>query len=310
MIERSALPGFVGRLREPRRFLQVVAGPRQVGKTTMVAQALARLGLPAHSASADSPGLQPLAWVAAQWEQGRALAVQHGHAVLVLDEIQKIPRWTEEVKRLWDEDSRQRRDLRVVVLGSAPLLIERGLTESLAGRLVHPCPPMPSCTAAATSASCAVPRTPRNWSHARTRWATVRWRSPTSVRSPAWCARMPRPSVLGLHLIVGAEMRCTHPVVKGADAAPARGWCCWRMSRRGYGNLSQWITVARRRAPKGAYLALMSDVEGKVPMRPRWPACPTAWRCWWPPMCCRRNPRPAHWGAATASRRCSPRRCG
>jgi len=135
MIERAALSGFMARLREPRRFLQVVAGPRQVGKTTMVAQALAQLaGVPAHSASADSPGLQPLSWVAAQWEQGRALVAQHGHAVLVLDEIQKIPRWTDEVKRLWDEDTRARHDLRVVVLGSAPLLIERGLSESLAGR--------------------------------------------------------------------------------------------------------------------------------------------------------------------------------
>jgi predicted AAA+ superfamily ATPase len=135
MIERAALSGFIARLREPRRFLQVVAGPRQVGKTTMVAQALAQLaGVPAHSASADSPGLQPLSWVALQWEQGRALAAQQGCAVLVLDEIQKIPRWTDEVKRLWDEDTRARRDLRVVVLGSAPLLIERGLSESLAGR--------------------------------------------------------------------------------------------------------------------------------------------------------------------------------
>jgi predicted AAA+ superfamily ATPase len=135
MIERAALSGFIARLREPRRFLQVVAGPRQVGKTTMVAQALAQLaGVPAHSASADSPGLQPLSWVAVQWEMARALAAQHGRAVLVLDEIQKIPHWTDEVKRLWDEDTRARRDLRVVVLGSAPLLIERGLTESLAGR--------------------------------------------------------------------------------------------------------------------------------------------------------------------------------
>jgi error-prone DNA polymerase len=54
-------------------------------------------------------------------------------------------------------------------------------------------------------------------------------------------------------------------------------------TRRGYGNLAQWITVARRRAPKGEYLALMSDLEGRCPNTPRsWPACPTAWRC-----CCR-----------------------
>lgn len=54
--------------------------------------------------------------------------------VLVLDEIQKIPGWSETVKRLWDEDTRAKRALKVVVLGSAPLLIAQGLTESLAGR--------------------------------------------------------------------------------------------------------------------------------------------------------------------------------
>ena len=104
MIERAALSGFVARLREPRRLLLVVAGPRQAGMTTPVAQPLEWLpDLPSHSASAYSPGPQPLAWVAAQWELGRGLAREHGRAVLVLDEIEKIPRWTEEVERLWEE---------------------------------------------------------------------------------------------------------------------------------------------------------------------------------------------------------------
>jgi predicted AAA+ superfamily ATPase len=60
-------------------------------------------------------------------------------AVLALDEAQKIPRWSETVKRLWDEDSRARRTLKVVLLGSSPLLMQHGLTESLAGRfeVVH-----------------------------------------------------------------------------------------------------------------------------------------------------------------------------
>ena len=55
-------------------------------------------------------------------------------AVLILDEIQKIPQWSEIVKKLWDEDTRNHQSLKVILLGSAPLLIERGLTESLAGR--------------------------------------------------------------------------------------------------------------------------------------------------------------------------------
>ena len=140
-IQRAILPAVIERLGEHRRFLQVVAGPRQVGKTTLVRQALTALAarrsgapLAQHSASADSPGLQSSTWVAKQWEMARALAQQAGACVLVLDEIQKLPNWTDEVKRLWDEDTAAGRDVRAVVLGSAPLLIARGLTESLAGR--------------------------------------------------------------------------------------------------------------------------------------------------------------------------------
>ena len=140
-IRRIALATFTARLQEPRRFLQVVAGPRQVGKTTLVRQALAALqqsplsaGIAQHSVSADNPGLAGSSWLTTQWETARALAAQAGACVLVLDEVQKLPNWTEEVKRLWDEDTRAGRDVRAVILGSAPLLIARGLTESMAGR--------------------------------------------------------------------------------------------------------------------------------------------------------------------------------
>jgi predicted AAA+ superfamily ATPase len=139
-IQRSVLASFCARLQEPRRFLQVVAGPRQVGKTTLVRQALAMLAqqpgkpMAQHSVSADNPGLAGSSWLSTQWETARALAQQAGASILVLDEVQKLPAWTEEVKRLWDEDTRTGRDVRVVVLGSAPLLIAQGLTESMAGR--------------------------------------------------------------------------------------------------------------------------------------------------------------------------------
>lgn len=125
---------LASRLREPRRFLQAVTGPRQVGKTTLVQQAVAESGLVARFASADEPALRDGVWIAQQWEAARAEAAAHGRAVLVLDEIQKIPSWSETVKRLWDDDARTGVPLHVVILGSAPLLLAQGLTESLAGR--------------------------------------------------------------------------------------------------------------------------------------------------------------------------------
>jgi len=124
------------RLVEPRRFIQVVAGPRQVGKTTLVRQVLARLNSPSSYVSADEPALRGNEWVAQQWDAARLAArpAGHGGAVLALDEIHKVPGWSETLKRLWDEDTAEGLSLRVVVLGSAPLLMQRGLGESLTGR--------------------------------------------------------------------------------------------------------------------------------------------------------------------------------
>ena len=124
------------RLQEPRRFLQVIAGARQVGKTTMVIQVAEKSGIPYRFASADQPTLRGPDWIEEQWDAARLLArgAERTGAVLIIDEAQKAPQWAEAVKRLWDEDTRDRLRLQVVVLGSAPLLLGRGLTESLAGR--------------------------------------------------------------------------------------------------------------------------------------------------------------------------------
>lgn len=121
--------------------MQVVTGARQVGKTTLVTQVVAKAGIPHVFASADEPTLRGPEWIEAQWEAGRLLLRDGDRrgALLVLDEVQKVPRWSDAVKRLWDADTRARRQLKVVLLGSAPLLLQRGLTESLAGRfeVVH-----------------------------------------------------------------------------------------------------------------------------------------------------------------------------
>ncbi len=138
MFQRPICKILQQRLNEPRRFIQVLTGPRQTGKTTLARQLLAESPLPSHYASADEPTLQGGVWVEQQWEiarlQTKAGGADRCEALLVLDEVQKIPHWSEQVKRLWDEDSAKGIPLKVILLGSAPLLIQRGLTESLAGR--------------------------------------------------------------------------------------------------------------------------------------------------------------------------------
>ena len=124
------------RLSGPRYFIQVVAGPRQVGKSTLVHQVLKDLGLEAHTVSADDPEAQSTAWIAREWDMARILAQRNKRkgAVLVIDEVQKVPRWSDVVKARWDEDSRKGIKLKVVLLGSSPLLMQQGLQESMAGR--------------------------------------------------------------------------------------------------------------------------------------------------------------------------------
>lgn len=120
---------------EPRRFMQIVLGPRQVGKTTAVTQALRGVGLSVVSGTADTPGLQSSQWLAEKWLEARGLHARSGApVVLFLDEIQKVADWAGWVKRFWDEDTLAGRDVRVVMTGSSPLLMQRGLSESLTGR--------------------------------------------------------------------------------------------------------------------------------------------------------------------------------
>ncbi len=125
---------LVRRLKEPRKFIQVLSGPRQSGKTTLIRQAIDSLEIPSHYASADEPFLQSRSWIEDQWNTARLIAKRSRNILLVLDEIQKIPSWSDIVKRLWDEDAMNRIPVKIAILGSSPLLMQRGLTESLAGR--------------------------------------------------------------------------------------------------------------------------------------------------------------------------------
>ena len=125
------------RIDEPRRFIQVLSGPRQTGKTTLAQQMLKSLDWPGHYATADEPALKGPDWIEQQWEVVRTRLKTDTKArigILVLDEIQKLPGWSETVKRLWDEDTFSELPLHVFILGSSPLLVQKGLSESLAGR--------------------------------------------------------------------------------------------------------------------------------------------------------------------------------
>lgn len=125
---------LIKRLLEPRRFIQVLYGPRQVGKTTAIKQVLNTIDPPSHYASADQPTVRDEIWLEGQWEAARLIAREKKGAVLAVDEIQKVTNWSEVVKRLWDEDTFNNLPLRVVLLGSSQLLMQKGLSESLAGR--------------------------------------------------------------------------------------------------------------------------------------------------------------------------------
>jgi predicted AAA+ superfamily ATPase len=136
MFQRFHLQIITDRIKEPRRFIQVLTGPRQVGKTTLVYQLFEKCKIPSHFASADATPASNIVWLEQQWETAR-LKMDQAKApefLLVIDEIQKIGNWSEAVKLLWDTDTREKRALKVILLGSSRLLLQQGLTESLAGR--------------------------------------------------------------------------------------------------------------------------------------------------------------------------------
>src|SRR5690606_15446296 len=136
MIKRPHFETIENRIKEPRRFIQVIMGPRQVGKTTLVTQLTEKSGVPYLFVSADAVAAADQGWLNQQWDTAR-IRMKTADApafLLVIDEIQKISNWSEVVKLLWDTDTREKRNLKVILLGSSRLLLQQGLTESLAGR--------------------------------------------------------------------------------------------------------------------------------------------------------------------------------
>lgn len=136
MYERIYLKQVKSRIEEPRKFIQIILGPRQVGKTTMVNQLLSQLSISYVYESADAIAATNSTWLMQTWETARLKMKASGalEYLLVIDEIQKIDNWSEIVKQQWDKDTRENVNIKVILLGSSRLLIQKGLTESLAGR--------------------------------------------------------------------------------------------------------------------------------------------------------------------------------
>ncbi len=121
---------------EPRRQIQVLSGPRQVGKSTMVLQVLKEVTMPYMFVSADNIDPTEKGWIGEVWATARARmkAAQADEYLLVIDEVHKVANWSEAIKKEWDDDTRTGLNIKVVILGSSRLLLKDGLTESLAGR--------------------------------------------------------------------------------------------------------------------------------------------------------------------------------
>ncbi|MDR1192269.1 MAG: ATP-binding protein [Verrucomicrobiales bacterium] len=139
--ERALVDELENALKKMPRLLHVVVGPRQVGKTTAVRQLCEKIPLPSRIAAADAPLMLGAEWIETHWHIAAAAAQRtRKPVVLVLDEIQKVNGWSGTVKRLWDETLARKIPLRVILLGSSALLVQRGVTESLAGRFfAHHC---------------------------------------------------------------------------------------------------------------------------------------------------------------------------
>ena len=132
MFNRDQVQAVLEGLMQDLPVFQVITGPRQVGKTTAAKQVMEQFPHESIYATADAPMPVAADWLEGQWR----LAVQKSRVsgdpiLLVLDEVQKVPNWSESIKYLWDQ---RLVDVRLLILGSSALLIQQGLTESLAGR--------------------------------------------------------------------------------------------------------------------------------------------------------------------------------
>jgi predicted AAA+ superfamily ATPase len=122
------------RLQEPAPGrIQLLTGPRQVGKTTLLLEIASQFGDAAIYAAGDEPDAALPGFWERRWTDAEARA-QRGTAVLLLDEIHHLSDWAKRLKGYWDRQHRRRTPIHVVATGSSALRVTTGSRESLAGR--------------------------------------------------------------------------------------------------------------------------------------------------------------------------------
>ena len=144
LYERPIVKRILQGFRSDKKLLQIITGPRQVGKTTSAIQIADKWKGPVVNATADSPLPPGPEWIRAQWNLALTKVKKNASGktsvLLILDEVQKVKGWSEIVKELWDVECREKQGINVIILGSSSLLLQKGLSESLAGRFfLHRC---------------------------------------------------------------------------------------------------------------------------------------------------------------------------
>ena len=136
MLQRSYFETITRRIAEPRKFIQIIEGPRQVGKSTLIKQVLKSISQPWVHFAADNVPATRTAWISDCWATARnRLQMEHlSEIILVIDEVQKLKNWGEAVKKEWDADTFNDLPIKVILLGSSRVRLEKGLSESLKGR--------------------------------------------------------------------------------------------------------------------------------------------------------------------------------
>jgi predicted AAA+ superfamily ATPase len=132
--ERNVVDEVLASLKKNRNLLHILVGPRQVGKTTASIQISQKWPGPVFRESADQPLPPGPEWIRIHWD--RATAKRKEGVLLILDEVQKVLGWSEVVKSLWDSEQTAGKPIKVLLLGSSSLLMQKGISESLSGRFL------------------------------------------------------------------------------------------------------------------------------------------------------------------------------